>query len=222
MPGPPWPFPPGGNRYPDLGSTVRSVLAGKRFHPGTSLWQRVVAWLGAALRWLVDRLASPISAAGHAGGPLAAAAVVTALAALVVVMVRALVHRGRPGPRRWRPLRGVLSVKLVEEATARTWQQWLDEADRLAGGGAYREAMRCRYRSVVAALAERGTVQEVPGLTAGAYLRLVAQVEPGLVPAFSEVTTRFERSFYGRVPVAQADDRDLDGVARRVLDRVAQ
>ncbi|HET9060521.1 MAG TPA: DUF4129 domain-containing protein [Acidimicrobiales bacterium] len=217
MPNPPWPFPPQPDQRQDLNSIVRSVLAERRFHQGTSLWQRIGHWISVAVQWLFDRLASPVTVTAHAGGPWAAAAVVLVLAVMVFFVVRAVVRHGRPG----RPKRpaGRGSLRVTEEVPPRTWRQWLEEAERLAAQGAYREAMRCRYRGVVAALAEAGTVQEVPGRTAGAYQRLVAEADPAIAPAFSEVTSRFERSWYGEVGVAEDDDRDLEGLARRVLEQ---
>jgi hypothetical protein len=222
MPKPPWPFPPQpsplqANQRQDLHSIVRSVLAEQRFHRGTSLWQRIGHWISVAVQWLADRLASPVTATAHAGGPWAAAAVVLVVAVMVFFVGRAVVRHGRTGRPRRRSGRG--SVRVTEEAVPRTWRQWLDQAERLAAEGAYREAMRCRYRGVVAALAESGTVQEVPGRTAGAYQRLVAEADPAIAAAFSEVTSRFERSWYGEITVAEADDRDLEGLARRVLEQ---
>jgi hypothetical protein len=82
---------------------------------------------------------------------------------------------------------------------------WLDDAVAHEQVGRWREAVRCRYRALVATLAANGTVEEMPGRTAGEYLDGVRAVAPAAVDAFADATEVFERAWYGRDDVGPAD-----------------
>ena len=65
---------------------------------------------------------------------------------------------------------------------------WRQQADLLAAQGHYREALRCRYRALVADLAGSGMFDEVPGRTSGDYERLVGEAVPEVSSRFSGLT----------------------------------
>ena len=99
-------------------------------------------------------------------------------------------------------------------------EQWRKEADRLAAEGNYREALRCRYRALVAELADRRLIDQVPGRTSGDYDRAVRALVPEVAEQFSSVTRLFERCWYGH----EASDANaqvvFDEAARAVLAEV--
>ena len=97
-------------------------------------------------------------------------------------------------------------------------------AKRLIGllpEGNYREALRCRYRALVAELADRRLIDQVPGRSeSGDYDRAVRSLVPEVAEQFSSVTRLFEQCWYGH----EASDANaqvvFDEAARAVLATV--
>lgn len=153
-----------------------------------SIWQRLSR---AARRlpiptWLVEVLA------------------VVTLAAVVV----GIVHRMRyvvpeRGKRAWSTTR----------VRATDWHRLAEEA--LARGD-YRAALRARYGALLAALAARGVIPEVPSLTAGECRQAVARRLPDAYPVVERATQAFEASFFGRAPVHR-EDVDAMGEAEALV-----
>ena len=70
-------------------------------------------------------------------------------------------------------------VVLRSHGGARTAAQWRAEAAAHDAAGRWREALRCRYRALVAELAGRGLVEEIPGRTSGEYrIQCGQQLQP--------------------------------------------
>ena len=133
-----------------VGRVVHEVLARHQYRrPTPSTIDRV--WSE-----VVDRVASFLSRVVGAG--VGAWFVVAVVLALVVLAA-------------WRFGRGTsLERGRAFPATAsvgRTAEDWRAEADAHERAGEWRRALRCRYRALVAELADRGIVDEVPGRTAG-------------------------------------------------------
>jgi uncharacterized protein DUF4129 len=82
------------------------------------------------------------------------------------------------------------------------------------------EAVRSRYRALVADLAARGLVEEVPGRTAGEYRRQVGRALPEAATDFAGATELFEVAWYGRSSTGAGDAAHLRDLADRVLRRV--
>lgn len=184
------------------------ILARPEFQePARSLYQRALDWIG-------DRLADAIGALIAGGSTGVIAWVFLALVvALVVWLVMRAVQRdaGRRG-NRGGPALGVE----VERDERRPATAWLAEAERLEGEGRWREAVRCRYRALVATLAGRGVVEEVPGRTAGEYRTLVRAARPPVAEPFADASDLFEEAWYG-----PGDTGPEAGAAfRRLADRV--
>jgi hypothetical protein len=135
-----------------------------------------------------------------------------------VVGVVFLVVRNLPS-RRFRRARGT-DVVVTDEDRAQTAEQWRQEADRLAAQGNYREALRCRYRALVAELADRRLIDQVPGRTSGDYERAVRALVPEAAEQFSAVTRLFERCWYGHEPSDAKAQVVFDEAARAVIDEV--
>lgn len=82
-------------------------------------------------------------------------------------------------------------------ARRRTGREWRAEANALESSGNWRAALRCRYRALVADLAARGLVDEVPGRTSGEYRAEVASNAPTVSREFASATSLFEAAWYG-------------------------
>lgn len=170
-----------------------------------------------ALDALLMQFARAVSALEGTGfGTVIGAVVLVAALALAGWLIARFVR----GVRR-DPAAGVA----VEGELGRTPRDWLEEAERHEAGGRLREAVRCRYRALVAALAARGVVEEVPGRTTGEYLEEVRRAAPAAAPAFAAVTASFEEAWYGSGTVTpeelgrlRDDARAAEGAGR---ERVA-
>ncbi len=101
-------------------------------------------------------------------------------------------------------------------AQPRTARDWLDEAAVHEANGAWRLAIRARYRALIARLGERGVVTERPGRTAGEYNADVAAHAPQASGAFRAATSTFERAWYGHEQPTEHDVAEFREHAERV------
>lgn len=101
--------------------------------------------------------------------------------------------------------------------TRKTASDWRADGVARERAGDWRGALRCRYRALVADLAERGVVEDVPGRTAGEYRREVAGAVPDAAGDFAGATELFEQSWYGHASTDAADALRFDELAGRVL-----
>lgn len=171
------------------------ILARPEFRHTESLYDRVVRWIG-------ERLSDVLSlfTGGGRGALLAWVILLAALGAVAYVVVRVVIN-GRPGPD---AAVGSGVVIDVSEARRRA-SAWLAEAAEHEAAGRWRDAVRCRWRALVASLAERGRLEEIPGRTAGDYRQIVTASAPEVSEAFTSATEVFEAAWYGRVEVSEAD-----------------
>jgi hypothetical protein len=105
----------------------------------------------------------------------------------------------------------------VDTDVGRPPTDWQAEALAHESAGEWREALRCRYRAMVAALAARGLIDEVPGRTSGEYRAVVTRSVPGAAPDFSGATELFERAWYGGKPTGPEDSARFRELSERVL-----
>lgn len=161
---------------------AEAVLARPEFQPAEpSLLDRGIQWLLERLGRLF--LGIDIGATGAVG-----AVVLVALLALLVLAVLWLLRSVRHS----RPLESAVSGDVGRRSV-----DWAGESAAHEAAGRWRDAVRCRYREILADLAALGTVQERPGRTAGEHLRDVAERLPGARAAFAGVTSTFEAVWYG-------------------------
>lgn len=102
-------------------------------------------------------------------------------------------------------------------APIRTAAQWREEAETHERHGQWRSAVRCRYRAMVAELAEAGLVEEVPGRTAGEYRIEIAGTLPEASVALAGATELFENAWYGHRPTEEREAADFRQLADQVL-----
>ena len=139
--------------------------------------------------WVIERLDDLLGElAGGGGGQLVGWAVVIILTVAAVVFAVRFTRGARRDP-------GVASGRAL--LPRRTAADWRAEAESHEAAGRWRSALRCRYRALVADLAARGLVEEVPGRTTGEYRRQIDATLPAVATAFDGATSLFEGAWYG-------------------------
>lgn len=202
----PPPLPVPGHTADEARRAMRSVLSRAEFEePPVPLLERLRDALFDFLGRLLARLLE-----GATGSPVGWLVVALVVAAVVVLVVRF----GRGMTRD--PEREAVGAG-AGAGRRRSAADWRADAERLERAGAWRSAMRCRYRALVADLATRGLLDEIPGRTAGEYRTELATNAPLVAGDFSDVTALFEAAWYGGLP-AGADDADrFRSLEQRVL-----
>lgn len=181
--------------------TVHAVLARPEYrHQGpslvTRLWRDVLDWVARVLSGVV----------GAGVGAWLALLVIVGLVALVVWRLSSGVTRD--------PGRGVVFTAGMLRPAA----DWRAEAEAHERAGEWRQAVRARYRALVADLAGRGVLHEIPGRTAGEYRAELTDALPGASPQFAGATELFEGAWYGHRATDAADAAHFRDLADRVLE----
>ena len=99
----------------------------------------------------------------------------------------------------------------------RTAAEWRAEAESHERAGEWRLALRCRYRALLAELATRGLVEEIPGRTTGEYRGDVSVAVPAVASDFSVATELFELAWYGDRPTGEGDTQQFRHLEGKVL-----
>jgi hypothetical protein len=100
---------------------------------------------------------------------------------------------------------------------ARSAADWRAEAAVHEAAGRWRDALRARYRALVADLAGRGLIEEIPGRTSGEDRGMVDRSAPAVAGPFDEATSLFEETWYGDRRSGPDDQARFDQLAGRVL-----
>lgn len=146
-----------------------------------------------ATGWALERLGELLDAVfGGGGGGVLGWVIVTLLVGAAVMFA----VRFTRGVQRDPGVAGATGVGVPR----RTAADWRADAEAHEAAGAWRAALRCRWRALVADLAARGLVEEVPGRTAGEYRLEVAANAPRVAPDFDGATGLFEAAWYGDLP----------------------
>ena len=205
-------LPPGAHAEDEIRRTVADVLSRPEFRDSQpSILDQALQWLGEQLSRFLALLSG--NDVGRAVFALALAAVVVAMIVAAVWFLRRVQRSGERA--------GNAGVGPTGRS-AREWEQDAGDAER---AGDLREAVRCRYRAVIADLAARGLLDEVPGWTAGQYREAVRTAVPQAFPQFDRATDIFDRAWYGHIPVRREDVQAMTeavGEVRGAADRVAR
>jgi Domain of unknown function (DUF4129) len=200
----------GGLRVPvrdpqEVREVVREVLSRPEFRPPErSLMERV-------LDWVLEGIGRLLAALGGSGAGGIVGLVLLALVLVGVGILAARFSRGlTPSPE---------VAAAVVGGRRRSAAEWRAEAEGQERTGAWREAVRSRYRALVADLASRGLVEEVPGRTAGEYRREVGRALPAAASDFAGATELFEVAWYGRADTGPQDAAHLRDLSDRILQR---
>lgn len=153
---------------------------------------------------LVDRVLTAITdflgnafatlTGGGAGNVIGLVVVVLLLVLAAWLLARALGAAPRRGSA---PAAGVVQGTSAPDDP----HVWRAEADRLAGAGDHRGALRCRYQALIAGMVRSGVVEEVPARTPAELRRELSGRRPEVDPPLASVTERFEATWYGGRPV---------------------
>lgn len=166
-------------------------------------WERVLDAIGNFFAEILRALS-----AGDRGSIIGTVVLVAVVLAAAAVLIRyvATVRRSATVP------------VAVDLQIGRSPRDWLAEAQVHAQAERWRDAVRCRYRALLAELAAAGLVDEVAGRTSGEYRAAVAVDLPSAAAAFDEATGVFDLAWYGHEPTSAGDVASLIQAARRTLD----
>lgn len=177
----------------EVEATARRVLERAEFEPPPeNLLELAVR---EALEWIASMLGQ--AAEQDATGVLAWAVVVVGAGAAAFFVYRFL--------RQVSTERGVAPAREARER--RGADEWRRIAEEHEHAGRWAEAVRSRYRAMVAEMVQRGLVDEAAGTTAGEYRRQVRRSVPDAAAAFVEATGLFEAAWYGAVGAGRDDAR---------------
>ena len=199
-------LPPPSAGSEEIRQGAEEILRRPEFQPPPrSLYQQALDKIGELLGEAIEAVV---------GGTSGAVLAWLVLAAVVLVLVYLVVRGAQSGRRR----ADVMSMPVIDidGEVGRAPGTWDAEAARLEGEGRWRDALRCRYRSLIAALAGAGVVDEIPGRTAGEYRTLVRQTRPQVDEPFAGATDLFERAWYGDEPTGPDESSDFRRLAERV------
>jgi len=193
-------------------SATKQILRLREFQPPRR------SLLQAAWHWLTTefgKLTGSLFGGGSFGTNEGTVVVVVVVAVIAAVLVVVTVSRRRRGAGH----RGARStvVALRREGLSRSPVEWRAEAAAHEAAGRWRDALRCRYRALVAELVGRGLIEEISGRTSGEYRGDVNAVAPAAGPAFGGATDLFEQAWYGDRPTGREDQDRFDELARQVL-----
>jgi hypothetical protein len=187
---------------------ARALLRRAEFRPARR------SWWSAAIHWLLKEagklLGDLFGIGGGSGiGAWLAIAVLAVIIGLVVLLVVRSWVRMPSDPSR--------PVFVTAATAGRSALDWRAEAAAHERARRWRDALRCRYRALVADLARRGVIEEIPGRTAGEYRGAVRTTLPAVAGDFAGATELFEAAWYGDRPTGPGDQATFDQLADRVL-----
>jgi hypothetical protein len=192
-------------------ASMEQVLAGpdfrnlKRQSVTDSLWEKFANWL--------NRLLASAGNFGVRSAWIGRVLVWGFILAICIVLVYSLVRLER----RWRvKLTPDLDLPAPGSASARDWQLWLQDARDAAAEGLWREAIHFVYWAAISRLESRRLWPADRARTPREYLALVAPEDPRRT-GLSQLTTTFERFWYGGRPAAESDYKTAENLASTLM-----
>lgn len=187
---------------------------GAREEAATELSRRIYqvqqdGWVQRAFDWVVDKVGNLFEDAIRVT-PGGLPSLVLVVVALVLVAVAIRLGLGPAG------IRDALTDRR-RGSRAMTAAEYRAEADRLAGTGDYKEAVRARFRAIIRELEQRAVLDPRPGRTAGEIAREGGTAVPAIRPDLHTVATTFDLIWYGAKPAAATDY----ALVRDADDRIA-
>lgn len=164
-------------------------------------------------RWVFERIAHVVQAALSGRMTLLGVALLVAISILVVYLGYRVV-RGMSADRR--------VAGQLPGGPARAPSDWLHRAAECEGRGDWPGALKARYRALVAELALRHVVEEIPGRTTGEYRVALSETLPAAAEPFGGATELFEATMYGAHQTGPAEAARLADLSRRVLSSRVQ
>ncbi|HWG72637.1 MAG TPA: DUF4129 domain-containing protein [Acidimicrobiales bacterium] len=171
-------------------------------------------WITRLEEWVVREfqdLFSALTPGSH--GTLLGWVIIAVTVGAAAIMVTRFSRRVRR-----EPAVGLTTVRGIRKSAA----DWAADAARHERAAEWRQALRCRYRALVAELAERGVVVESPGRTTREYQAVVDRTLPSATVEFGGASELFEAVWYGNRVSGREDDEQLQQLTRRVLAEAAR
>lgn len=186
---------------------LAEILSGNEFRPRPkSLLDRLTGSLGDFFNWLLG----PISKPSIGDTSLLEFAIMAVLVVLVVLVVLRLTRTMRKGGR-------VRFENHVQASMRQTGKVWRQEAEAHERAGAWRLALRCRYRAFLADLVDRDVIADIPGRTAGEYRDEVQNRYTRIAEPLKGMTDLFQGSWYGNESVGADEAQLFQELANQVL-----
>jgi hypothetical protein len=192
-------------------AVLQQVLSERQFRSlkQTSVRDSVLEKFGNWLNRLFESAANLKARSAWVGRALVWGFILGVCVALVYSLLRL--------ERRWR-------VQLTEEkdrpapgaASARDWQLWLEDARKAAASGLWREAIHFVYWAAISRLESRRLWPADRARTPREYLSLVAHEDPRK-PGLSQLTSTFERFWYGGRPAGESDYKKAEDLASSLI-----
>jgi hypothetical protein len=185
------------------------VLSGRAYTQaarGPSLRDRFFDWIG-------DQIGDLLSALSTTGGRGFIAWIIIGVlgAAIIFLATRLLRGVGRL------PVREAKADPVISIVGDRSSKQWLDHAIDAEAGGNWREGIRSRHRSLVAALIDRDLLTSRPGQTAGEISETVARQLPTVAGPMQAATWLFNDVWYGWTEPGPEHRDEFSGLADRIV-----
>ena len=198
-------LPPPSAGADEIRNGAEEILGRPEFQqPPKSLYQRALDEISERIDDLLNALIS-----GGRGAVLAWLVLAAVIGAVGWLLLRGL--------QRDRRRRDGSSIDAVEIDARRPAADWAAEAARFEAAEAWRDALRCRYRWLIASLARAGVVDEIPGTTSGEYRALVGAARPTVAGPITDATALFERAWYGNQPTGPDEASSFNDLARLCL-----
>jgi hypothetical protein len=167
----------------DTRQLADDIVARREFRlPEPSVLERIQNWVS-------DRVNDLLAAAADGGaGSVVGIVVLIVLVGLIVWFVLRLGRTVQADAR----LPGIT----VEGVHRRSPSEWRAEAEAFEAEGAWKEALRSRYRALVGDLVAEGLLEDVAGRTTGELRTDLAGRDPSRSAGFDEATLLFELAWY--------------------------
>ena len=101
-------------------------------------------------------------------------------------------------------------------ASARDWQRWIEDAQRAAASGLWREAIHFVYWASISRLESRRLWPADRARTPREYLALIAPEDPRKA-GLTQLTGSFERTWYGGRAAAEVDYQRAEQLAKALI-----
>ncbi len=193
---------------------MREIFERSEFRRSKSWIERVLDWIG---RHLSPGEVSGGSGWGGSIGPVVGWVAIVLLAIGLAVLIWYVIRNFTPRAKKVKK-RQLTDVEIEELRTA---SEWASDADRLEASGDWKEAIRCRYRELVARLVDAGVAAPHAGRTTGELRIDVAERAPEVGTEFSRATGLFELPWYADVPTGRDENAEFKALAARVLEEVS-
>ncbi|HNI33849.1 MAG TPA: DUF4129 domain-containing protein [Microthrixaceae bacterium] len=201
---------------PEVRDRMREIFERAEFRRSRSLLERFMDWLSELFsdRGGDVQLGQGSSWGGAIGNVILWVAIVLLAIGLAFLIYKVVSNRS---PR----LKKKTTKATVEVEEVRSATEWASDADRLEAEGAWKEAIRCRYRELVARLVDAGVAAPQPGRTTGELRSDVDLGAPGVSGDFSRATGLFEQPWFADAPTGAAENAEFKALAARVLEEVS-